>query len=265
MPMTFHKYIDNPSESPSVYTMRDMYRQMYRKKFEELLVRESGKLLYKIINVGDANDTHYFVFKIPSESLAGLYYDVVIKLWAGTNGLKNAANFKDYFVQFFSNDQAFTYTFEYSFNKNKLLIPELRSKCSEIALKQPAAIKNPKNEVWYVKSFVFAFYAMERYNLFSRPVANQVGVKYNRAEFLSNIASFDRKMEEHAKLTQEKKKKEERERLAKQAEQRLTRHGSYMVVTSDKAPVAKTPKTTKSARVGKVAKVTTKSKVKRRG
>ena len=262
--MTFHKYIDNPSDAQSVYTMRSMYRQMYQKKFEQLLVRESGKLMYKIINVGDANDTHYFVFKIPSETLAGLYYDVVIKLWAGNNGIKNGANFREYFVQFFSNDQAFTYTFEYAFNKNGLLIPELKSKCSEIALKQPAVIKNPKNEVWYVKSFVFAFFAMERYNLFSRSVANQFGVKYNRTEFLSSIASFERKMEEHAKLTQEMKKKQEQERLAKQAERRLL-HGKYMVATSDRTPVAKTSKVAKSTKVSKVAKVKTISKVKRHG
>ena len=247
--------MDNPSSSPSVYTMRDMYRRTYQDKFEKLLVREQGGIGYKVYNVGDVHDTHYFCFKIPSETLAGLYYDVIIKLWAGSNELKNSANFREYYVQFFSNDQAFTYTFEYSFNKNHLLIPELKDKCSQIALKRPAEIKNPKNEVWYVKSFCFAFFAMERYLLFNRSVANQIGLKYNKSEFLAGIASFDKKMEEHAQKTQELKTQKQKEKEAAYRAKQLEKN--KYIITKSTSPA----KSTKVAKVSKVAKVTKTSKV----
>ena len=43
MPKTFNGYMDNPSDSPSVFTMRSMYKNMYKKKFDELLVREQAR------------------------------------------------------------------------------------------------------------------------------------------------------------------------------------------------------------------------------
>ena len=223
MPKTFNGYIDNPSDSPSVYTMRSMYRNMYRKKFDELLVREQGKIFYKVYRFDDGPDTRYILFKIPSETVPGLYYDTVVKLWAANNSAKNEANLRNYFVQFYSNDPAFVFTFAYSFNRNHLFMKELSSKMSKVALTQSAQIKNPKNEVWYVKSLVFAFYTMERYHLFDKPMNNQLSVKYNQQEFMGMIGSVEQKAAERERLLAEIKSKQQKEKAQKAKEKQLER------------------------------------------
>ena len=45
--MTFDKYIDNPSGG-SVYTNRNMYKNMYKSKFDKVLVREQGRIKYEL-------------------------------------------------------------------------------------------------------------------------------------------------------------------------------------------------------------------------
>ena len=245
MPKTFNGYMDNPSDSPSVYTMRSMYRNMYRKKFDELLVREQGKIFYKVYRFDDGPDTRYILFKIPSETVAGLYYDTVVKLWAANNSAKNEANLRNYFVQFYSNDPAFVYTFTYSFNRNHLFMKELSSKMSKIALTQSAQVKNPKNEVWYVKSLVFAYYVMERYHLFDKPMNNQLSVKYNQQEFMGMIASVEQKATERERLLVEIKNKQKREKEQKAREKQLERQ-KFNAVSSGKVSQVNTISRTKS-------------------
>ena len=223
MPRTFNGYMDNPSDGMSVFTMRSMYRNMYRKKFDELMVREQGKIFFKIYRFDDGPDTRYILFKIPSESVPGLYYDTVVKLWAKDNTAKNEANLRNYFVQFYSNDPAFVFTFAYSFNRNHLFMKELSGKMSKIALTQPAQIKNPKNEVWYVKSLVFAYYAMERYHLFDKPMNNSLSVKYNQQEFMGMVASVEQKATDRERLLTEIKTKEKREKEKARREKELER------------------------------------------
>ena len=243
MPRTFNGYMDNPSDSPSVYTMRSMYRNLYRKKFDELMVREQGRVFYKIYRFDDGPDTRYILFKIPSETVPGLYYETVVKLWAGNNTVKNEATLRNYFVQFYSNDPAFVFTFAYSFNRNHLFMKELSGKMSKTALTQKAEIRNPKNEVWYVKSLCFAFFAMERYHLFDKPLSNQNSVKYDAREFMGIISSTEQKAVERERLVAELKTKEKREKEQRRKEKELERR---QFITSNSNGMVKTTKQTAS-------------------
>ena len=254
MPKTFNGYMDNPSDSPSVYTMRSMYRNMYRKKFDELLVREQGKIFYKVYRFDDGPDTRYILFKIPSESIPGLYYDTVVKLWAANNSAKNEANLRNYYAQYYSNDPAFVYTFAYSFNRNHLFMKELSSKMSKIALTQSAQTKNPKNEVWYVKSLVFAYYTMERYHLFDKPMNNQLSVKYNQQEFMGMVASVEHKATERERLVAAMKTKQQKEKEQKAKEKQLERQ-KFNATSSTRISQVNTVSRTKStSRVKQVSR-----------
>ena len=120
--MNFDKYIDNPSGGSSVVTNRNMYKEMYKQKFNAVLVREQGKINYSVYKAKDNTDSYFIHMKIPSEVIPKFYYDVVIRLYTTVNSKKASSNLKSYAVQFYSNDPAFVYTFAHAFSKNKIFI-----------------------------------------------------------------------------------------------------------------------------------------------
>lgn len=233
MDITFHKYMDNPSTGTSVFTNRGAIRDMYRQKYNQLLVRVQGKIPFKVFITNDMKDTYYVCFKIPSETLEDFFYDVVIELFTKDNKLKGGATLKGYNVRFFSNDQAFTFSFAHAFNKNGLFIPVLKEKTIERCLKQKGDVRNPKDDVWYVKSLCFAFFTMERYNLFSRPMLNQNAIKYTKFEMLKNIATTIAKIEEHRVKTEEaQKKRQKAKELISRSQARSLEDSKYVVSNS---------------------------------
>ena len=252
--MSFDKYIDNPSGG-AVFTNRNMYKRMYQEKFNAILVREQGQIRYTIYKTEDANDTYFIHFKIPSEVIENFYYDVVIKLYTTENVKKNDANLRNYAVGFFSNDPAFVYTFAHSFAKNHLFISELSTKMMKRALKDKAEIRNPKDDVWYVKSLFFAYLSMEKYGLFNRSMLNERSKKYKKSELLNDIVPADIKVKdrqhEQEKLDAQKRKEKEEARRARQKQ--MNPHSSIITKSS---PITKTAKVSTTAKTSKVSKTT---------
>lgn len=192
--MSFDKYIDNPSGGASVMTNRQMYKSMYKEKYDKVMLRENGALTYNIYKADDNTDSYYIHFKIPSEVVEKFYYDVVVRLFTTENAKKAEGNLRKYAVQFYSNDPAFVYTFAHSFSKNNLFIQDLAPKMSRKALRDKAEVRNPKDDVWYVKSLYFAYLAMESKNLFSRVVLNSGARKYSAKHLVSQITPADLKI-----------------------------------------------------------------------
>jgi hypothetical protein len=217
--MSFDKYIDNPSGGASVITNRNMYKDMYKSKFDKVLLRESGNIIWKVYHTNDAQDSYYIYIKVPSEVIEKFYYDVVIRLFTTENKKKSNVNLREYAVEFYSNDPAFVYTFAHAFSKNNLFIKDLEPKMSRTALKDVAKVKNPKDNVWYVKSLYFAYLIMERYHLFNRTLLNQHSKRYDKRELLNQITHATEKVEARqeaeAKLNKEKAKAKKIERKDK--------------------------------------------------
>ena len=239
--MSFDKYIDNPSGQASVVTNRQMYKAMYKQKFNAVLVREQGQIKWTVYQTKDKNDSWYIHIKVPSEVIEKFYYDVVIRLFTSDNVKKTNANLREYAVQFYSNDPAFVYTFAYSFNKNRLFIDDLKPKMSSRALSNRAEQRNPKDNVWYVKSLYFAYLIMERDHLFQRSMLTQYAKKYNVKELLKNIEHADKKVkarqEEQEKLNRSKQHSKE---LKERAD--AGRHSHLATKVSKISPIAKTSK-----------------------
>ena len=63
--MSFVGYINNPSNGATVVTNRDMYRKMYKEKFDKILLRENGRIKYSVFH-NKKNDSYYIYLKIPS-------------------------------------------------------------------------------------------------------------------------------------------------------------------------------------------------------
>ena len=257
--MSFDKYIDNPSGGATVITNRNMYKDMYKSKFDKILLRESGNIEWKVYYANDGQDSFYIHIKVPSEVIEKFYYDVVIRLFTTENKKKSNVNLREYAVEFFSNDPAFVYTFAHAFNKNHLFIKDLEPKMIKTALKDTAKIKNPKDNIWYVKSLYFAYLTMERYHLFNRNILKQHSAKYNKRELLSKITYTAEKIEARQaaqeKLNKEKARSKKIERNDKELQSKHTK-------TSN---IAKTSITSKISKNTKTVKTTKRTSMKRSG
>lgn len=257
--MSFDKYIDNPAGGSTVITNRNMYKDLYKSKFDKILLRESGIIKWKVYYANDGQDSFYIHIQVPSEVIEKFYYDVVIRLFTTENKKKSNVNLREYAVEFFSNDPAFVYTFAHAFNKNHLFIKDLEPKMSKTALKVVAKIKNPKDNVWYVKSLYFAYLAMERYNLFNRTILKQHSTKYDKRELLSKIIHAAEKIEARQiaqeKLNKEKARSKKIERKDKELQSKHTK-------TSN---IAKTSITSKISKNTKTVKTTKQTSMKRSG
>lgn len=254
--MSFDKYIDNPSGGSSVVTNRRMYKELYTSKFNAVLVREQRKIDFWVYHDNDNTDSYYIHMKIPSEVIPEFYYDVVVKLYTKVSSKKSSTSLRQYAVAFYSNDPAFVYTFAHSFAKNKLFIKDLEPKMSRLALRARAKVRNPKDDVWYVKSLYFAYLVMERYDLFNRTKLSTIERKYSKQKLLMNIEHADKKIDARQKAATELRKKENQ---GKEKEQQA-RNVGVSTTASKSSPITKTAKTSKAAKrvnTTKTTKITT--------
>jgi hypothetical protein len=196
--MTFDEYIKNPAgKGASVITNRQMYQNMYQKQFDELLVRENGLIMYHLY-IG--SDDYYIHFKIPSEISPNFYYDTIIRFYTTKSSIKMERTLRNYDIQVYSNDANFVFTYCYAFNSRRMFIKDLSGKMSELALKQKAKIKNPRNELGYVKSIYFAYIEMKRGDLFTKSRWETVSTKYNKNVWNQSVDHADDKIKKANEL-----------------------------------------------------------------
>lgn len=192
MEFTFNEYIKNPmGRKNSVFSQREMFRNLYKQKLDNILARELGKVDYKLFIY---KDKYIAYFKIPSEVVPKFYYDVVVEFYPGDNTIKMDGNLENYNVKFFSNDPSFVYTFAYAFNKHDLIFKDMDSKLPKIALKTSAKEKNPENQIGYVKSLFFTYLLMRQYGLFSKSKFETYAKSYDKKALLKEIEDADIKI-----------------------------------------------------------------------
>lgn len=208
--MTFGQYIDNPlGKKSAVFSQRDMYKDLYTKKFDAVFMREAGKINYFLYH-DKGKDLYFAHIKIPSEVVPKFYYDVVIRFSTPDNGLRVSPSLEGYEVQFFSNDPAFVFTYERVFHKLGMFVEECKERASKIALKRDPTETNPYETPGYVKSIYFAYLFMKKKGLFLKMPYSTQGKRYTKRELLSNIEDTDKKIadrqEEGARVEKERKK-----------------------------------------------------------
>lgn len=199
--MTLDEYVANPmgrSNAVMSAVARESQKSSYKRKFDNLLLRENGKIDYFLYKEKKA-DIYFIHVKIPSETVKDFYYDVVFKFTGNANLASGMTGLNKYQVQFYSNDPAFVYTYAYVFRKNGLLIPELESRMAKKALNTPAKEKNPDNQVGYVKTIYFAYLFMKERGLFSKTKFTGAP-DFNQRLLVSNVMPADEKVEQRQEL-----------------------------------------------------------------
>lgn len=209
MKITFTQYINNPlGEKNSVITNRGMYQKMYRDKLDKILLREGGRVNYKLYK---SKDKYFIHFKIPSEVVNKFYYDTVIEFYTDDPIKEKSPSLRDYNVRFYSNDPAFCYTFAYAFIRNDLFIKDLESKMLKESRTTVAKERNPKNLVGYVKSLFFAYLLIGDYGLFSKTLyESSYAESYNKNKLLKLIEPAKDKIEKRREEEEKQRKREKR-------------------------------------------------------
>lgn len=217
--MTYDEYIQNPmGKQNAVFSQRELFKNLYKDKLDKILVRENGKIEYQLF-VDSKSDTYYVYFKIPSEVIKKFYYDVIIQFSSNNALAKGQQTLSGYDVKFFSNDPSFVFTFCHAFVKNDMFVKDFAPKMSTVALKNTGKVRNPKDEVGYVKSIFFAYLYMKQRGLFNK-LLYAGAPAYNARHIIGKVmhadekirlrqqaqTEFDKKVRDEGKLQQNKKK-----------------------------------------------------------
>lgn len=153
--MNIVSYLNNPAGNGSaIIPNRELVRGDLQKRFDALYTNKQGSFdggIYK-------DEENYFIHVVvPSESVEKqTSYDVVIKFLAPKSSpLLSSTTIKEYNIQVFSNSPSFTYTYAYVFDKEGLLVEELRNKYRDETFDVPKT-RNPYNMISYEKSIFMA-------------------------------------------------------------------------------------------------------------
>lgn len=251
MKMTFDQYINNPmGVKNAVFSGREMYRELYMKKLDTILVREVGKVKYRLYK---NKDKFYVYMKIPSEVVPDFYYDTVIEFFTDKMAAKASNTLKDYYVKFYSNDPSFVFTFAHAMLKNDLFIKELVPRMSKEAVKKVAKEKNPKMEIGYVKSIYFTYLLMKNYSLFNKIVFNNESQRFDLKELLSLIEHADIKIEKRQQAQRDINKEK---KINKKKENNTERNMSSSTVSTNLSnKIGKTKTVKKTGRINKIKRI----------
>ena len=209
--MTLEEYIANPmGKNNATFTplMRESVKKSYKAKFDNVMLRENGKIGYYLYK-DNKNNAYYIHLKIPSEVIENFYYDVVFKFFTSSDqDTGGGKNLEKYQVQFFSNDPAFVYFHAHTYMENGLFLNELAARMSKEAIKRKATQTNPNDSVGYVKSIYFAYIYMKERG-FLKTISYLSAQPFDKYLLASMVMHADLKIElrEAEEKKRDKKKK----------------------------------------------------------
>jgi hypothetical protein len=216
--MTFDQYINNPMGKGSVantVAQRDSWKLRYKEKFDQINLREAGKINY-FLYYNEKSNIFVIHILIPSEVLKGFYYDTVIEFTSDNSDATISTNLNGYNVKFYSNDPSFVFTYMKVFHDNDMLIDWLESKSPKKAIKEDPKETNPYKIPGYVKSIYFAYLLMKNKGLFLKKNFTVYGKKLNKKQIESQIMHADKKIQLRIELGQKQEKEQREERRKKQ-------------------------------------------------
>lgn len=251
--MTFEDYILNPMQKQGKVfnaTMREAMRTSYTTKFNNVLLREAGKIdHYKFKD--KKNNVYYILLKIPSETVPDFYYDVVLRFFTDDSTEDAGRSLNRYNMQVFSNDPAFNFTYAYVFRQNGLTIKDLDSKLTKPVKKEAPKETNPEQQIGYVKSLYFAYLYMKQRGLFNATIQWADAEPYSKSRLLELVqdagSKIDDRIREGAKVDTRKKIE-----IDDKTERKLNRMNisdsakSRLVKTTGKVPTVKKTKAVNS-------------------
>lgn len=249
---TISEFLQNPFRNRDNRVKSLGYEERYNS------YKSRHKIVYKATT--KLGDDYYIHCVVPSETNAGVNYDVVLRFFTDNIITKTNRMLTGYNVQFFSNSPAFMYKHAYSYNKAGYLIDTLYDKIDASYINTPP--KNNSDVMSYESTIYYTcrFLLDNRYrNLSKEDMVKIKEVKLER--FFDSIKDFKTKKLERFLIDSEKstgqyitkEKILDKDMSDRKEKERPHKTGTY---------VAKTPKKVAGGRV--VKKTSSKSTIKKK-
>lgn len=149
---TIYQTIDDFLRTPFGSREVDVKRTDFEKKYQEL---KNGKKIY-CENYAEDDGMYLMHIKVPSESHAGIFYDVVIQLFTDDKEIERQLNLSKYYVQFFSNSPSFMYKYAALYKVHGYLIDSLYEKLDQEYSNMLPDKQNPDYKMNFDKSLYMA-------------------------------------------------------------------------------------------------------------
>lgn len=122
-----------PDNGPIYQTLNDFVMHPFGKPYNEkgASMRKSYDKLQSILRIdcfSILDDSYYLHIKVPSESTAGKFYDVVLQFLPPDAATAKQATLDNYVIQFFSNSPSFIYKYAVLYKQKGYMIDALQSK-----------------------------------------------------------------------------------------------------------------------------------------
>ena len=200
--MTIGDLLQNPTgKSSAVMASRKVIIQDLEMRFMKLMHNHNNYIETRCFK--SKQEEYIFKLKVPAETLANLYYDVVIMLTPNcdtkedTESVKGDRTLNRYRLKLFSNSPNFMFTYTYVLNKHNMIVPKLKNKCSSRALTEPPTIKNPIESYGFEKSCYFACRYLKERGLLNKGVVDQNLFIFDEFKFQSTVSTQEAKMKEY--------------------------------------------------------------------
>lgn len=189
-------YYNNPSGKGSAIVNN---QKQLKEQYQDTLSKIEDKIKIKWYKLKNTSLICHIL--LPSSSLDKISYDVLFQFNTGDLDKINERNINDIPMKVFSNCPSFTFTYAYTFNKNKMIIDWLKIKIPDIVLTKKSEVRNKYNIISYEKSlYLSVLYLMDgRTNLslikqIAIPINDikQITNKINRSDYIVDLYNFEK-------------------------------------------------------------------------
>lgn len=210
---TLGEFLNSPFGIPE----KNPKQNEYENKFKDL--HQNKKIYCENWTVQDG--TYLIHIKIPSDSLPGQFYDVVIQFFTDDDKIAKQMNLGLYYIQFFSNSPSFIYQYSALYRTYGYLIDSLYGKTDEEYAHQLPDKVNSDYKLSFDKSIYLAcrFLQVNEFTIL-RKSGIVLYPKVNMKKFLRSIRDFNTvkndselyKLEQSLKKETDKQKEEAKEK-----------------------------------------------------
>ena len=199
--MTINDLLSNPTgKGSAVMASRKAIIADLDNRFLKVMLNNNNRM--DVYCFKDKDD-YLIKVKVPAEKYAGLYYDVLLMFTPESpdkedvEAIKGDRSLNRYRLRLFSNSPNFMFTYTYVLNKNNMIIPIVKHKCSNTALTKQPVIKNPVESYGFEKSCYFACKYLKQMGYLNKGIIEQNLYKFDLIRLQSSIKSQESKMKEY--------------------------------------------------------------------
>lgn len=182
--ITLEEYAKSPIGKAGGATGSQYLAEAYKQKYEKVMLRVNGHIDHHFYT---DKGNYFILLKIPSEIVPDFTYEVVFKFSPEKATDSHSSNLKNYNVQFFSNDPAFTFTYAYVYNEAGLIIDELINKLPDEVIKKKPVERNPLQVINYAKILYFGYLYIKHHGFLEKHYYEESNLVIKRESDFFNI------------------------------------------------------------------------------